>query len=367
MKSKTSTYVGGRQNGYAVFLTRFTDVSADVCSYLRGIEISQVIVVVDTKVYALHTKILDRLIRGMPWKATLLCLPISEKKKNSKTLLDVIDKIISCQVDRSSIIIAVGGGVTTDIAGCAAALTLRGIRWGVIPTTLLGMVDAAIGGKTGVNTKFGKNLLGAFWNPQFVALAPEFTATQSDREFSDGLAEVLKYSAIVGSPSLRAIENALSDRSGIDGKTLAKLVFDSAKVKANIVSKDPREQGVRAWLNFGHTFAHAIEATAGYGAISHGRAVAAGIIAALSLSQSLGMLVDGKVERIATSARSIATGKAVPIDIRSAIQAMGFDKKRVKNQLNFVLLQRVGEPYLRPVSDRRLVYRSMEFALDALK
>jgi 3-dehydroquinate synthase len=362
--SESVTYVGGKKSRYPVILTESTELSQSIAAHVS--DATRIVVVVDSKVYTLHKTTVRNLARALPVKSILISLPISEKKKNARSLLKLVDELIESGVDRSSFVLAIGGGVTTDLAGCAAALCLRGIRWGAIPTTLLAMVDAAIGGKTGVNTTAGKNLLGAFWQPEFVALAPEFTATQKDREFRDGLAEVVKYNAISGKPSIRSINALLAKGERPSDKTLAKVIFQSAKVKASIVSKDEREQGVRVWLNFGHTFAHALESAAGYGTISHGRAVAAGILGALALSEAKGLVADARIESVRNSAQSIASGKAVSIDEKAAFAALGMDKKRRGDRLNFVLLRTVAEPYLAEMSDRRLIRRALKIAIKSL-
>lgn len=359
-----TTFVGGKKSGYPVFMSSLASLPQAVASYCN--DASRVIVVVDGTVYKLHKAVIDRLTRALSSKSDLIQLQISERRKNAKTLLSVVDDLIDCGADRSSVVLAIGGGVTTDIVGCAAALCLRGIRWGAVPTTLLGMVDAAIGGKTGVNTRAGKNLLGAFWKPEFVALAPEFTNTQKERDFRDGLAEALKHTALVGRPSISLISSALDNRTVFTDKQLERLVFQAVRVKVGIVSKDERESGIRAWLNFGHTFAHAIEHAAGYGAISHGRAVAAGIVGALHLSQALGMRPDERIERIRSSALRIAAGKAVDVNESAALEALGADKKRTGDKQNFVLLRGVSDPYLAPVGDRRLIRSSLRVALRAL-
>lgn len=361
---KTVTYVGGKKSGYPVILTALDGIVRPIAKHVS--DASSVVVVVDSKVHALHKTTVRNLLSALPGKSTLISLAISEKRKNSRTLLKLVDDLIESGVDRSSFVLAVGGGVTTDLAGCAAALCLRGLRWGAIPTTLLAMVDAAIGGKTGVNTTAGKNLLGAFWQPQFVLLAHEFTGTQKDREFRDGLAEVVKYYAIKGKPSIGSINSLLAKGRQFSDEALGKVIFQSAKVKAAIVSKDEREQGVRAWLNFGHTFAHALESAAGYGSISHGRAVAAGILGALTLSESKSLVADARIESVRSAAQSIASGESVRINEKAAFAALGMDKKRRGDRLNFVLLRAVAEPYIAEVSDRQVIRRALKVAIRSL-
>jgi 3-dehydroquinate synthase len=242
---------------------------------------------------------------------------------------------------RDGTIVGLGGGVVTDTAGYTAATWLRGLRYVAVPTTLLGMVDAAVGGKTGVNHPAGKNLVGAFHHPSLVVADPLALATLPSRVLTDGLAEVLKV-AMVGDPTLLADlardgAPALSDMA-----RWSELIERSVRVKAAIVSADPDETGSRIHLNLGHTFAHALELASGY-RLSHGRAVAIGLVAAARLGERLGNTEPGLAEQLIAVLRRVGLPvcyEGLPLD--DVLAAMRLDKKRAGGSLRFVVPMAVG-------------------------
>ncbi len=280
-----------------------------------------------------------------------------EESKSIPELGRALDFLAGQGLDRSSALFAVGGGVIGDLAGFAAATYLRGIDYCQVPTTLLAMVDSSVGGKTGVNLKAGKNLAGAFHQPRRVFVATDVLATLPSREFAAGMAEVIK-TALLGSRQLFDDIEAAPLAAG-DGK-LAPTIRQCCAIKARLVEADEREtakEGGRALLNLGHTFAHAIEQVAGYGAYLHGEAVAVGLAAAARLSRRLGLTGDAEVARIESVVVShrLPTRLARTLPIADLLAAMARDKKARSGLPRFVLLQALGEAVVRADVPREAV------------
>lgn len=278
---------------------------------------------------------------------TALVLPDGESFKNGATLDRIYDHLLAQRCDRSTPIVALGGGVIGDLAGFAAATYQRGVPFIQMPTTLLAQVDSSVGGKTGINHPRGKNMIGAFWQPRLVVADTDTLKTLPDRELSAGLAEVIKYGLIRDLPFLAWIEAHLDRLMARDAEALTVAIERSCANKAEVVAADELEtaqEGGRALLNLGHTFGHAIETGAGYGNWLHGEAVAAGTMMACELSRRLGWLSDKEVERVRAlllRARLPVTGPALGAD--RYIDLMGHDKKVIAGRLRLVLLKRLGE------------------------
>lgn len=366
-KQETDSPICKVGRGAAVYPVRLTSLGGLAASINAAApDASRFVVVYDATVAALYKSRLDPAWRRLKAPVVTLAIPSGERHKTPKTLLSVIDFLLAEKIDRSAVVVGVGGGVTTDIAGAAAALALRGVRWVSVPTTLLGMVDASIGGKTGVNSPRGKNLIGAFWNPVATLIAPEFVFTQTHRAFADGLAEAIKHFAIAGRPSLRSLGAALRGFPDIDSAELRSLISRAVRVKARIVTADERESGVRAHLNFGHTLGHAIERASNFRGVSHGRAVAAGVVGALWLSRQRGLAETAPLATLERLAREIAGGGRVRLSAEDALEYLAADKKRRQGAVQFVLLREIGKPYLAAITDRRSLRRAMNEALAAL-
>jgi 3-dehydroquinate synthase len=276
-------------------------------------------------------------------------VPPGEESKSVPELGRVLDFLASRGIDRYGALFAVGGGVVGDLAGFAAASYLRGVDYYQVPTTLLSMVDSSVGGKTGVNLKAGKNLAGAFHQPRRVFIATAFLGTLPPREFAAGMAEVIK-SALLGDRSLfDALEK--SPLSAGDGR-LAPTIRHCCRIKARLIEADEREraeEGGRALLNLGHTFAHAIEQVTGYAAYLHGEAVAVGLCAAARLSRRLGMIGEPGVARVekAVSSHALPTRLSSPLGLGELMEAMARDKKMRGGAPRFVLLKSLGEAVIR--------------------
>lgn len=350
--SHKNIQVGRGRHAYPIVFCTISNWAKIIRKQVKGV--SSVICAVDANVYKLYRQSIRAQLGALNKNASLIKIPSGEKAKSIAQLKRTIDEILERGIDRSTLLVAVGGGVTTDLAGLAAALCLRGIRWAAVPTTLLGMVDAAIGGKTGINTTHGKNLVGAFWAPAVVAVAPEFCLSQKPRDFAGGLSEALKYYAIARRPSAKTITMFLSNFPDITGRELTELIRAAASIKARIVTTDEREAGIRAYLNFGHTIGHAIERAADYGRVSHGRAVAAGMVGALWLSQTYGCPNDRSTATINDLALRLAAGGKISTSVAQTMRYISSDKKKLAGKTRFALLHKVGDPYLRVVENKHI-------------
>lgn len=265
-----------------------------------------------------------------------------EEAKTLATVERIADAALSAGLHRDDAFVAVGGGVSTDVVGFAAAVLLRGVAWNAVPTTTAGMADAAIGGKTGVNHARGKNLLGAFHSPRTILIDPECLATLPDRDYRAGLVEAFK-AAWVADASLakRAVES-LPELLARDGRATLDLLAGAARVKAGLVSADPRDAGDRRLLNFGHTLGHALEAAGGYGALRHGEAVAWGIAAALEISGRRAGLAGSDARAVREALQSLGPFPEPARDRRLLAELLARDKKTTARGLASVLLERVG-------------------------
>jgi 3-dehydroquinate synthase len=284
-----------------------------------------------------------------------IIIPDGEAYKNSHTLNAIFDGLIENRCERGTPIIALGGGVVGDIAGFAAAVYQRGVPFFQVPTTLLAQVDSSVGGKTAINHPFGKNMIGAFYQPRAVIADTDTLETLPQRELAAGLAEVIKYGLIRDYAFLNWIEANAERLIGRDPEALAYAIELSCQTKADVVELDERERGLRAHLNFGHTFGHAIEAGTGYGTWLHGEAVAAGMVLAAQLSQRMGYLSTTDVARIS----ALLTRVGLPIDAPDLgaaryLELMAHDKKVEGGRLQLILLEKLGTAFVTEAPDAAL-------------
>ena len=290
-------------------------------------------------------------LRAAALEASTLVIEAGEEQKTPATVSLIHDAALARQLERGSLIVALGGGVVGDMAGFAAATWLRGIAVVQVPTTLLAMVDAAIGGKTGVNHPGGKNLIGAFHQPRLVLIDPTVLATLPEREFRAGMAEVIKY-GVIGDPELfgdleaaaqRDPQAGLASLDAVGPELLELLLERSAAAKARVVAADEHEAGLRAILNYGHTLGHVVEALSGYGTWLHGEAVAIGMVAAGELSLAMGLWSQADQERqkrlIEAAGLPLQLPDLVPQDVLNCLQA---DKKVKQGKVRFILPSAIG-------------------------
>ena len=274
-------------------------------------------------------------------------LPDGEQEKKLKTVHKIIDRLMEAGFGRDSTLIALGGGVVGDITGFTASIFMRGINFIQIPTTLLAQVDASVGGKTAVTHKSGKNLIGSFYQPQCVICDSIFLATLEATEISAGLAEIIKYGLIFDSEFFQWLQKNMQQILSNDRAAVDYVIQRSCAIKAEIVAQDEKEQSVRALLNFGHTFGHAIEKLIGYGNWTHGDAVAVGMVLAARLSENMSLITPEDVQNI----EEILTAANLPIslpniDPAELLAAMQSDKKVKDRNIQLVLLKNIGEAFL---------------------
>lgn len=274
-----------------------------------------------------------------------IVLPDGEEFKTWEVLQRIFDALLEARHDRKTTLIALGGGVIGDMTGFAAASYQRGVDFIQVPTTLLSQVDSSVGGKTGINHPLGKNMIGAFYQPKAVIIDIATLKTLPERELSAGLAEVIKYGLICDEPFLSWLEQHMAGLLALDEALLSEAIERSCAAKARVVSADEREGGVRAILNLGHTFGHAIETHQGYGAWLHGEAVSAGTVMALEMSCQLGSITQAQRDRAIRLLRSARLPITPPVDMAPADFArhMAVDKKVLNGKLRLVLLSALGE------------------------
>ena len=308
----------------------------------------RVVVVTNAIVAAHHLAPLTEALRGSGRQVDVVLLPDGEAHKNAATLDDLLTRLLELRVERSTTLIALGGGVVGDIAGFAAAIYQRGVPFVQVPTTLLAQVDSSVGGKTGINHPLGKNMIGAFWQPRAVLIDTAVLATLPLRELRAGLAEVIKYGAIRDADFFSWLEANLTRLLAGDAAALTHAIRRSCAVKAEIVAADERESGERALLNFGHTFGHAIEAAQGYGEWLHGEAVAAGMVCAARLSERACGLDPAATRRLVKLLARAGLPVSPPnIAVDRWLDLMRRDKKVDAGTMRFVLLERLGAAALR--------------------
>jgi 3-dehydroquinate synthase len=273
-------------------------------------------------------------------------LPAGERYKTLNSIQKVYDTALEHRLERSSTIVALGGGVVGDMAGFAAATWLRGINFVQVPTSLLAMVDAAIGGKTGVNHPLGKNLIGAFHQPRLVLVDPQVLQTLPAREFRAGMAEVIKYGVIWDADLFTQLEAAkrLDQQRYISDELMQSILTRSCQAKAHVVSKDEKEAGLRAILNYGHTIGHAVESLTGYKVVNHGEAVAIGMVAAGQIAVELGMWEAAATERQQALIEKTGLPTKLPtgLDIEAIVDTLQTDKKVEAGKVRFVLPTQIG-------------------------
>jgi len=318
-------------------------IQKNIQQHIKGIS---TVSVSNTTVAPLYLEKIHSLISN--YKNTDIILPDGEQYKTPETLDLIYTQMLEARCDRKTTLLALGGGVVGDVSGFAAASYQRGINFIQIPTTLLAMVDSSVGGKTGVNHPLGKNMIGAFHQPQCVIIDTETLNTLDDRQLSAGIAEIIKYGYINDLEFIDWLDQNMSKLLKRDPEALAYAIHRSCKHKADIVAADEKEAGQRALLNLGHTFGHAIETGMGYGNWLHGEAISAGMVMAAELSQKLGWVSETEVASI----RALLKKANLPVEPPAEINAeqfsklMSIDKKVQDGVLHLVLMKSLGESFM---------------------
>ena len=313
-------------------------------------ETKKIAIIIDKNVPNKFIKTLKNKLKG--YKLIIVSFSANEKFKCLKTVNLLLDKLLSNNFNRSDLVISVGGGITGDVTGFVASIFKRGINFINIPTTLLAQVDSSIGGKTGINTKYGKNLVGSFYQPNLVISDIQFLKTLPRREIICGYGEILKHSIIANKKFYDFLDKNNKKIINLSSPFIEKAIYESCKIKKYVVEKDEKEKGLRKILNFGHTFAHAYEASLGYSnKLNHGEAVILGMKTALSFSAKNNLLSKNSYSSIINHISKVnlpsKIGKFFKIkDLNKILSFMVKDKKNNTNKINLVLLKRIGSPII---------------------
>lgn len=344
---------------YPIHIGRNLISNADLI--LPHLKRKHVAIVTNTTVAPLYLNQLSHALQSAGVAVIPIILPDGEAYKNAATLNLIYDALLQNRCERSTTLIALGGGVIGDLTGYAAATYLRGVPFIQIPTTLLSQVDSSVGGKTGINHPLGKNMIGAFYQPQLVLADIDTLKTLPQREFSAGMAEVIKYGLIRDAEFFNWLEAHIEKLMTLDEAAISEAIYRSCQNKAVVVARDEHENGERALLNLGHTFGHAIENALGYGVCLHGEAVAAGTMLAADLSKRMGWLTSGEVTRM----HALFNKAQLPLDapklgVEKYLDLMQLDKKVADGQIRLVLQQGIGKSVITSDYDVEKLKQTLE-------
>lgn len=332
-------------------------------SYIsRNFGRTKLLLVIDKNVYQHHiTRLLDTFEPAFD-KILTYVVPAGEKSKSFEQFTSIVDLFLNEKVERNTPVLAIGGGVIGDLTGYVASSVLRGLPLIHMPTSLLAMVDSSIGGKTGINHSTGKNLIGAFYQPKAVFADIEFLETLPPKEWVNGLSEIIKYGMIESGEILDELKSLTAkEKFAAPGKWID-VIEKSAQIKVDIVQKDVHEGGVRAFLNFGHTYGHVIERAGGYNTFSHGEAVFAGMYGAISASNVLGHSISEELLDHFFDLYKLNISDLPPV--QTLIEWMSYDKKVNNEQVRLVLLEEIGKPFVHVVEDQKLLQTSWNRLLE---
>ncbi len=352
-------------NGYRIILG--SGVLSEIPSLTASmLDRKNVLVITDDNVNALYGERLLDALKPLAANASLVSIQPGEGSKTLATVEMLYHEALKSNLDRSSAIVALGGGVVGDVAGFVAATFMRGIDLIQIPTTLLAMVDSSVGGKTAVDLPEGKNLVGAFWQPRKVLIDPDALKNLPEREIRCGLAETVKYGIVLDEQFFTFLEAKVAELNDLDIPTYTEVIKRCCAIKAEVVCKDEKEKsGLRAALNYGHTFAHALEKCTGYDKLNHGEAVSIGMCMAANLAVADGRLDDAAELRQENLLRQLhlpcSIGSLTPEQI---YDAMGKDKKIIEGKLRFVLPETIGEVTLSEISEKDMILDAIRNCCD---
>jgi len=346
---------------YPIHIGRGLVSNADLI--LPHLKRKHVAIVTNTTVAPLYLEQLSASLQAAGVSVISIILPDGEAYKNSETLNLIYDALLQNRCERSTTLIALGGGVIGDLTGYAAATYLRGVPFIQIPTTLLSQVDSSVGGKTGINHPLGKNMIGAFYQPQLVLADIDTLQTLPSREFSAGMAEVIKYGLIRDPDFFDWLEMHIEQLMALDESSITEAIYRSCQNKADVVARDEHETGERALLNLGHTFGHAIENAMGYGVWLHGEAVAAGTMMAADLSERMGWLKPEDVKRI----YALLTAANLPLEapklgVEKYLDLMQLDKKVADGKIRLVLQQGIGKSVITSDYDEKKLKETLSLS-----
>jgi 3-dehydroquinate synthase len=334
------------------------DLLGRLGEYLKSVGLrGQVAVVTNPTVARLYLEQVNQALMRAGFESTSVLIPDGEEHKSIDSMTLIHDHLIGARLERRSCVVALGGGVVGDLAGFAAATYLRGVPYVQVPTTLLAQVDSSVGGKTGVNHRDGKNLIGAFYQPRLVLIDVRVLDTLPRRELAAGLAEVIKYGVIEDATLFRTLELRMERLIGLERELLTQVIADCCAIKARVVEQDEREDDYRAVLNFGHTLGHALEAATDYGKFLHGEAVGIGMVKAAEISLRHGFCNRECVDRI----RGLVVKAGLPADLpksvspEALIQGLEVDKKSAAGKIKFVMCAGIGNTRFHSLSPAEIL------------
>ena len=331
------------QNGYEILVEK--GIISSCGEYVKKVfNASKVLIISDSNVYPLYGNLVKGSLEEAGFKVFSHIFPAGEPSKTMDTVSGMIEALATNELSRNDLVVALGGGVTGDMAGFASAIYLRGISFVQIPTTLLSQVDSSVGGKTGCDLSFGKNLVGAFHNPSLVLIDPDTISTLPERYKKDGIGEVIKYAFIKS----EELFNTLSSSDNFDD-ILEEVIYRCVDIKREVVENDFTEKGERMLLNFGHTLAHAIEKAQNYKGLAHGEAVGVGMLVITKASEKLGYTEKGTADKIEMLLNKYGLPTKTGADVNALTDIMLYDKKRRGNSINLVLAKRVGSSFVQPI------------------
>jgi 3-dehydroquinate synthase len=332
------------ERSYSIFIG--SDNLKEIGSRLSGFGFSRKMAVISNPtVFSLYGETVLKSLRDSGYDITEVLIPDGEEYKSLASTEKIYASLLRAKLDRKSVLVALGGGVIGDITGFAASTYMRGIDFIQIPTTLLAQVDSSVGGKTGVNHPLGKNMIGSFWQPRLVWIDTATLKTLPGREFISGLGEVIKYGIIWDEVLFSYLDANRDGILNLDPVSLSFIIRRSCEIKAEVVSSDEREAGLRAILNYGHTIGHAVETLTGYKKYLHGEAVAIGMCLEAELSSQLGFIDKSQLAGIKALVRSFGLPSEMPLGISTAdlLESMQIDKKTVAGKMHFVLPEKIGK------------------------
>lgn len=304
---------------------------------------TKVAIISDSNVYKIYGDKVNESLKNSGFKTSSFVFPAGEESKVLSTMENIYNFLSESYITRKDIIVALGGGVVGDIAGFAAATHLRGIPFVQIPTSLLAHVDSSVGGKTGIDTKHGKNLVGAFWQPSLVIIDPLTLNTLPEKYINDGMAEIIKYGCI----SSKALFNKLKNNNGLN--IIEEIIYDCVQIKSQIVSEDERETGKRILLNFGHTLGHSLEKIYNFKKLSHGEAVAIGMLIITKATEEKGLTAKGTTEKILSLCKKYNLPTEDKASFKEIANGAKTDKKTSSNNINLVLLKEIGTSFVKNI------------------
>jgi len=338
------------------------DIGQEIVDFVKGAGYSKkALLVTDTHVGPLYGKQVQQLLTEAGLEAALVQIPAGESSKNLTVANELFTRAIELGLDRKSPVFALGGGVVGDLAGFVAATYMRGVPFVQLPTSLLAQVDSSVGGKVAVNHELGKNLIGAFYQPQAVFMELNYMKTLPQREIYTGLGEIIKYGIIYDADFFAFLEKNREQVLALEPEALVHMIARSCEIKAAVVSEDEKEAGLRRILNFGHTIAHAIEKETGYVRYNHGEAVATGMVGAAYISRELGLIDETEYNRVREMiARYNLPLQAAGVTVEAMYADIFHDKKTVGGKVTWVLMEKIGQVICRNDVPADVVKKAME-------